>query len=147
MSTLLLTSTPSSLSYGSQGQCIKDGGIVDYQRRWRDFILRSITLAAAEIVVVPPLLDLMPAVVNDSKAAATVSAVAINLSARPPRITHNDYLDVKFGSKRGKKGRLVIGLFWGRHAQDSGEFSHTLRQPRRQRCQWSFLRSFDILQR
>jgi hypothetical protein len=37
--------------------------------------------------------------------------VAIDPLAQLLRITHKVYLDVKFGSKGGKKGTLVIGLF------------------------------------
>ncbi len=72
--------------------------MVDYQRL-RDFVLQSIALADAGIVVVPPLLDLVPAVVDNEEAAVTASVVAIDLSARLPRITHKVYLNVKFGSK------------------------------------------------
>jgi hypothetical protein len=109
--TSLLTSTPLSLSHDGQGLCINNRGIVDYQKQRRDFVLRSITSAATGIVVVPPLLDPALAVVVDGEAAATASAVTINPSAQLTRITHKVYLDVEFGSKRGKKGRLVIGLF------------------------------------
>ncbi len=68
-------------------------------------------MAAAGIVVVPPLLDPAPAVADNGKAAVRASVVAIDPLAQLPRITHKVYLDVEFGSKGGKKGRLVIGLF------------------------------------
>jgi hypothetical protein len=68
-------------------------------------------LAALGIGVVPPLLNLVLAVVDNGKVATTVSVVVIDPSARLPRITHKAYLDIKFGSKGGKKGRLIIGLF------------------------------------
>jgi hypothetical protein len=86
------------LSRNGQGWRINNGGVVDYQRL-RDFVLQSIALAAVGIVVIPPLLDLVPAVVDNNKAATTASVVAINPSARLPRITHKVYLNVKFGSK------------------------------------------------
>jgi hypothetical protein len=104
-------SMPSLLSHNSQSWCVDNNGIVNYQRRWRDFVLRSITSAAAGIVIFPPLLDPVPVVTDDSKVASMVSAVAINPLARLVRIIHKVYLDVLFGSRGGKKGRLVICLF------------------------------------
>jgi hypothetical protein len=100
-----------SSSREGRGWRINNGGIIDYQRGWRDFVLQSIASATAGIVLIPPLLDPVLAVADDGVVAAMVSAVVINPSARLPRITHKAYLDVEFGSKGGKKGRLVIGLF------------------------------------
>jgi hypothetical protein len=101
----------SSSAHDGQGRHIDNGGVVDYQRCRRDFVLQSIALAAAGIVVAPPLLNPVPAVADDSGTAATASVVAIKPSAQLPRITHKAYLEVKFGSKGEKKGRLVISLF------------------------------------
>jgi hypothetical protein len=102
---------PLLLSRNGQGWHIDNDSIVNYQRRRRDFVLRSIASAAAGIVVVPPLLDPAPVVADNSKATATASGVTIDPLAQLPRITHKAYLDIELGSEGGKKGRLVIDLF------------------------------------
>jgi hypothetical protein len=61
-------------------------------------------------------------VADNGMAAATASAVTINLLAQLPRITHKVYLDVEFVSKGGKKGRLVIGLLGDTMPRTVGNF-------------------------
>jgi hypothetical protein len=63
------------------------------------------------IVVVPPFLNPAPGVADNGKVVTTASVVVIDPSAQLPVITHKVYLNVKFGSKGGKKCRVVIGLF------------------------------------
>jgi hypothetical protein len=70
----------------------------------------------------PPLLNLALVVADDSKAAAKASAVTIDPSAQLPRITHKAYLDVEFGGKGGKRGRLIIGLFGDVMPKMAGNF-------------------------
>jgi hypothetical protein len=134
-SSLLSTSTLTSLSMlmpwlpsrNGQGWHINDGGVVDYQRQWRDFVLQSVALAAAGIVVNPPLLNLVPAVQTMARQLGWhlhLQLTRPDCQGSPTKFTSTLNLVV-----RGEEGQACHWPFWGCHAQDGWEFSCTLRQP------------------